>query len=160
MIARIEDSIQNSGSSAFELTPDVSSNLAQFFKLFADETRLRILVYLTDEGELSVTDLCNKLGHSQPAVSHHLALMRVAGLIHLRREGKFNFYSVQPTSTFRDVLRFFDVIENQEKAGGGAEEVKQAQQINEVSQAEACHVHVADDVCFDELPAMPAVPAV
>ena len=42
-----------------------------------------------------MTDLCNRLGQSQPAVSHHLALLRVSGLIESRREGKHNFYSVR-----------------------------------------------------------------
>jgi ArsR family transcriptional regulator len=44
---------------------------------------------------MHVTDLCNRLGQSQPAVSHHLALLRVSGLIESRREGKHNFYSVR-----------------------------------------------------------------
>ena len=61
----------------------------------SDETRLRILFYLARNGELHVTDLCNRLGQSQPAVSHHLALLRVSGLIEARREGKHNFYSVR-----------------------------------------------------------------
>lgn len=69
--------------------------LAQVFKLLSDETRLRILLYLAQAGELHVTDLCNRLGQSQPAVSHHLALLRVSGLIEARREGKHNYYSVR-----------------------------------------------------------------
>ena len=69
--------------------------LAQVFKLLSDETRLRILLFLAQNEELHVTDLCNRLGQSQPAVSHHLALMRVSGLIESRREGKHNFYSVR-----------------------------------------------------------------
>ena len=69
--------------------------LAQVFKLLADETRLRILLFLAQNEELHVTDLCNRLGQSQPAVSHHLALMRVSQLIESRREGKHNFYSVR-----------------------------------------------------------------
>src|SRR5271168_1531677 len=82
-------------------TPEVSDQsvreLAQVFKLLSDETRLRILFYLalSPNGELHVTDLCNRLGQSQPAVSHHLALLRVSGLIESRREGKHNFYSVR-----------------------------------------------------------------
>ena len=60
--------------------PEVSDQsvreLAQVFKLLSDETRLRILFYLalSPQGELHVTDLCQRLGQSQPAVSHHLAL--------------------------------------------------------------------------------------
>jgi ArsR family transcriptional regulator len=77
--------------------------LAQVFKLLSDETRLRILLYLAQNNELHVTDLCNRLGQSQPAVSHHLALLRVSGLIESRREGKHNFYSVR-TDHFGELL--------------------------------------------------------
>src|SRR5919107_5793030 len=78
-------------------------DLAQVFKLMSDETRLRILLYLAQNSELHVTDLCNRLGQSQPAVSHHLALLRVSGLIESRREGKHNFYSL-PAEHFGDLL--------------------------------------------------------
>ena len=92
-----------------ELLPEVSEQaireLAQVFKLLSDETRLRILFYLalSENRELHVTDLCQRLGQSQPAVSHHLALLRVSGLIESRREGKHNFYSVR-TDHFGDLL--------------------------------------------------------
>jgi ArsR family transcriptional regulator len=76
---------------------------AQVFKLLSDETRLRILLYLAQNHELHVTDLCNRLGQSQPAVSHHLALLRVSGLIESRREGKHNYYSVR-TEHFGELL--------------------------------------------------------
>jgi len=65
------------------------------FALLSDETRLRILAVLLEHGERNVTDLGKDLGQSQPAVSHHLALLRVAGLIEPRRAGKNNFYSVR-----------------------------------------------------------------
>ncbi len=78
-----------------ELSDEMVRDLCQVFKLLADETRLRILVYLTRERELNVTELCERLAQSQPAVSHHLALMRVAGLIEPRRDGKHNYYSVR-----------------------------------------------------------------
>jgi ArsR family transcriptional regulator len=74
------------------------------FKLLADETRLRILMYLAQSGELNVTELCDRLGQSQPAVSHHLALMRVAGLIGPRKDGKHNYYSVRETC-FQELMR-------------------------------------------------------
>jgi ArsR family transcriptional regulator len=80
-----------------EVSDPIVRELAQVFKLLSDETRLRILFYLalSPRGELHVTDLCQRLGQSQPAVSHHLALLRVSGLIESRREGKHNFYSVR-----------------------------------------------------------------
>jgi len=64
-----------------ELSSQLEKDLVQVFKLLADETRLRVLMYLVREGELHVTALCDKLNQSQPAVSHHLALLRLAGLI-------------------------------------------------------------------------------
>lgn len=76
------------------LSGTVEQDLLQVFKLLSDETRFRILVYLAHDGELNVTSLCEYLGHSQPAVSHHLALLRIGGLIKMRRDGKNNFYSV------------------------------------------------------------------
>jgi ArsR family transcriptional regulator len=74
------------------LTDRTLSSLTQTFKLLADESRLRILLTLAREGETHVSALCEMLGQSQPAVSHHLTLMRMAGLVGFRREGKFNFY--------------------------------------------------------------------
>jgi ArsR family transcriptional regulator len=88
-------------------TPSVSEQsireLSNVFKLLSDETRLRILTFLAQNNELHVTDLCERLGQSQPAVSHHLALLRVSGLIEPRREGKHNFYSVR-TDAFGELL--------------------------------------------------------
>ncbi len=77
------------------ISEDTVRQLAQVFKLMSDETRLRILLYLAQSKELHVTDLCTKLEQSQPAVSHHLALLRVSNLIEARRQGKHNFYSVR-----------------------------------------------------------------
>ncbi|QGJ71879.1 HTH-type transcriptional regulator KmtR [Planctomycetales bacterium 10988] len=79
-----------------EIPARVVKDLVQVFKLLSDETRLRILLFLANQKELHVRALCEQLGQSQPAVSHHLALLRVAGLIEPRREGKHNYYSIMP----------------------------------------------------------------
>ncbi len=79
------------------LPVDDAKELVRFFKLLSDETRLRILHYLTQQTELHVRALCELLGQSQPAVSHHLALLRSGGLIEPRRDGKHNFYRLCPT---------------------------------------------------------------
>lgn len=88
------------------VSDDLVDNLVKLFKLLSDETRLRILYYLTQRNELHVRALCDLLGESQPAVSHHLALLRVAGLIERRREGKHNYYGLKTRqfSTLLDML--------------------------------------------------------
>ena len=78
------------------LGEDTARDLVQLFKLLADETRLRIIYYLTQRGELNVRTFCQLLGQSQPAVSHHLALMRAAGVLECRRDGKHNYYRLMP----------------------------------------------------------------
>jgi ArsR family transcriptional regulator len=90
----------------FAVSDDLVNNLVRLFKLLSDETRLRILYYLTQRSELHVRALCELLSESQPAVSHHLALLRAAGLIERRREGKHNFYGLktQQFSTLLDML--------------------------------------------------------
>ena len=71
-------------------------DLVTVFKLLADETRLKILHYLTQKTELNVCTFVGLLHQTQPAVSHHLALLREAGLIECRRDGKHNFYHLVP----------------------------------------------------------------
>ena len=98
MISSITEPVQDQAATQVASTglPDeLEKELVQVFKLLSDETRLRILLYLVREGELHVTALCERLQQSQPAVSHHLALLRVAGVIEARRDGKHNFYSVR-----------------------------------------------------------------
>lgn len=73
------------------------AEVVQLFKLLADETRVRILYYLQQTIELNVRELCKLLHQRQPSVSHHLALLRTAGLIEMRRAGKHNYYRLVPT---------------------------------------------------------------
>ncbi len=89
-----------------DVSDDLVNNLVRLFKLLSDETRLRILYYLTQRNELHVRALCELLHESQPAVSHHLALLRMAGLIERRREGKHNYYGLKTRqfSTLLDML--------------------------------------------------------
>jgi ArsR family transcriptional regulator len=74
------------------LSDAAARDLVQLFKLLADETRLRIMHYLMQISEMNVRTFVGLLGQTQPAVSHHLALLREAGMIECRRSGKHNFY--------------------------------------------------------------------
>jgi DNA-binding transcriptional ArsR family regulator len=71
--------------------------LSQLFRVLSDQTRLRLLATLHEDGEQHVTQLCRKLRAPQPTVSHHLGLLRVHGLVRARREGKLVYYSLDPT---------------------------------------------------------------
>jgi ArsR family transcriptional regulator len=71
--------------------------LTELFKSLADEHRVKILFMLAERGEMSVTAIGSELDQSQPAVSHHLAQLKSAGLIEFRRDGKFNYYAISPT---------------------------------------------------------------
>jgi len=95
-----------------DIDEQLEKDLVQVFKLLADETRLRILMYLLSDKELHVTALCDRLKQSQPAVSHHLALMRVAGLIEARRDGKHNFYSIRSIHFYRLLSEFFSAMKD------------------------------------------------
>jgi len=89
-----------------ELPKGMVSEVANLIKLMADETRVRILSYLCQEPELHVAEMCKRIGQSQPAVSHHLALMREAGLLEVRKDGRFNFYrlSQKPVQKVLDLI--------------------------------------------------------
>ena len=63
------------------------------FKALSDETRLRIMVLLSEK-ELCVCQLESALGLSQVKVSRHLTVLRNAGLVNDRREGLWIFYSL------------------------------------------------------------------
>jgi DNA-binding transcriptional ArsR family regulator len=84
------------------LNKEKAHDLINMCKLLSDETRLKILQLLLHQKEYCVKAFCEFLHQSQPAVSHHIALLRNAGFIELRREGKHNFYSIVP-KRFRDV---------------------------------------------------------
>ncbi len=73
---------------------DVMVDPLKFGKAIADETRQKIMNHLCCSW-LCVSDIVDALGQvSQPTVSHHLSVLREAGLVHTRREGKQVFYSL------------------------------------------------------------------
>ena len=74
---------------------DTVGTMAGLMRLLGDPTRIRVLGLLRP-GEMNVTALCNELDLAQPTVSHHLGLLRTAGLVRTRRDGKQIFYSLNP----------------------------------------------------------------
>jgi DNA-binding transcriptional ArsR family regulator len=75
---------------AFSVEIELMSN---FFKMLADPTRLRILLFLGGE-EICVNDIASGINMTKSAVSHQLALLRTARLIKNRKVGKEVYYSL------------------------------------------------------------------
>jgi ArsR family transcriptional regulator len=67
------------------------------FRAFSDRTRLRLL-YLLQGGECCVGDLVAILGVEQPSASRHLAYLRRAGLVSVRRAGLWCYYALAPAT--------------------------------------------------------------
>ena len=72
---------------------DHVGDVVGMLRTLSDPTRLRLLALL-QEGEYSVTALCDALQLAQPTVSHHLGRLRTAKLVANRRAGKQVFYSL------------------------------------------------------------------
>ena len=76
-----------------ELQMEFVQEMAEFFKIFGDGTRIRVLQTLM-EGEKNVGALAEVLEMSQSAVSHQLRVLRQNDLVKYRKEGKVVFYSL------------------------------------------------------------------
>ncbi|MCP3964790.1 MAG: helix-turn-helix transcriptional regulator [Lentisphaerae bacterium] len=72
---------------------DVCINLAEFYKAFADQTRLKILKALL-HSEMCVCDLTAALGMTQSAISHQLRILKNMKLVKYRKAGKVIYYSL------------------------------------------------------------------
>ena len=75
------------------MNAEQAREIADVCRMLADPTRVQMLATLTG-GSKSVGMLCDKLKLSQPTASHHLALLRMTGLVHRKRKGKQMFYSL------------------------------------------------------------------
>lgn len=72
---------------------DQLTGLADFFKVFGDSTRIKIL-YALSQSEMCVCDIANLLQMGQSAISHQLRVLKQMRLVKSRRDGKTVFYSL------------------------------------------------------------------
>ncbi len=85
-------------------------DLAEFFKVFGDATRLKILFVLRCQ-EMCVYDISNSIGMSQSAVSHQLRMLKQMDLVKKRRDGKTIFYSLADSHIVNILNQGLDHIE-------------------------------------------------
>ncbi len=77
----------------------------EFFKVLADETRLRCLALIFENAELCVCELIHALDLPQSKISRHLSIIKLNNVISQRREGQWVLYSKEPTlSDFKTSL--------------------------------------------------------
>ncbi|MFD0414576.1 ArsR/SmtB family transcription factor [Streptomyces sp. NPDC127108] len=83
------------------LGEDQAVELAKVFKALGDPVRLRLLSMIASGagGEICVCDLTPAFDLSQPTISHHLKLLRQAGLIDCERRGTWVYYWLLPEAT-------------------------------------------------------------
>lgn len=93
----VEEILENSGQAG------------QFLKLLANRNRLMVLCSLIDE-ELSVSELNERIPLSQSALSQHLATLRNAGTVSIRREGQTIYYRIQDNRVKRMLATLADLF--------------------------------------------------
>lgn len=84
------------------LDTEDAREIARFFQVLADPTRVRIIKALADH-EWCVSDLTQALGMDQPAVSHQLKYLRELGLVRWTKTGRHVYYTLAD-SHLRDIL--------------------------------------------------------
>ncbi len=86
------------------LKEDEYKKLSNFFSVFSDPTRLKIIVFLLNSSfPCCVTKIATSLSMNQPAVSQQMRVLRSAGLVKAFREGKFVRYTIADKHVY-DVL--------------------------------------------------------
>ena len=86
------------------------AQIASVYKLLGDPTRLRIMLAL-NTCEMCVCDLAALLESTSSAISHQLRLLRTAGLIHARKEGKMVYYNLEEQSAQGLLLEGLNYLE-------------------------------------------------
>ena len=95
---------------AKDAPPETMLDFVPFFKAFCNSTRAQIIEFLLG-GERCVCEMTGPLDQSQPLVSHHLALLRDAGLVKMRDEGNRTYYSIDWDRFDGDLRSFLVYVE-------------------------------------------------
>lgn len=79
---------------------------ADCFKALGDDTRLKILMMLSD-GEKCACDIQENFQLKQPTISHHMKILQQAGLVQVEKRGKWMFYGLH-NDKLKELIRFIN----------------------------------------------------
>ena len=102
---------------------DQRNEIPDHFLAFANPTRLRILQGLGEMGEVNVTELADYLHMSQPRISWHVRMLRLGGVIRVRRDGRQLWCSLDVDNIRRYRQRLDEMLSIgvRQQAGGGVQ---------------------------------------
>jgi ArsR family transcriptional regulator len=104
----------------YVFTEDILPSVDIVFKALGEPVRVRIVEMLSVNGEMCVCKIMEELSMTQPAVLHHLAALKNAGLVHPRKEGQWIHYSLCRDAISDVVLAFLkDIIKHLDSAHNG-----------------------------------------
>mgnify|MGYP001772999207 CR=1 FL=1 len=83
--------------------------VSKIAKALSDETRCKIFELIARSKEISCKEITEKIGLRQPTISHHLKVLQESGLVNVRKEGQFHYFSVngETLKNFADYLSKF-----------------------------------------------------
>lgn len=90
------------------LAGDFGKARTTLIKALGDDTRQGILRWLQRDGELNVSEICERVEKEQSNVSHHLTCLRNCGLVSTRRDGKSIYYTLNGEERVRKILDLVD----------------------------------------------------
>lgn len=93
-VVRSVDAAKVAAAKARALSTGEVDRITELFRLIGEPTRVRLLYALVEAGEMCVCDLAAVVEATETSVSHALRLLRMAGIVRTRRDGRMIFYSL------------------------------------------------------------------
>lgn len=97
------------GDNAIRITPEDLTSAGLVLRALNHTLRTQIINLLADKKELVVTDIYQQLKQEQSIISQQLSILRRAGVVQVRKEGKFSFYSISER-WLSDIARTVDTL--------------------------------------------------
>ena len=93
-----------------EAVRDAARECSEIFLALGDHGRQDILILLEANGPMNVLDITNNLSLSRPTISHHLKVLRTAGLVTLERKSRESIYTAQWDDAHKKLLVFMKKV--------------------------------------------------